>query len=319
MSERRQGRWLGWAFAALALGGLFFAVLHFGDLSRFAELARRAQPLWLVAALCLQASTYVCIARGWQVILRHAQAPQPLGRLLPVAILKLFVDQLVPTAGIGGNVLLAERLTRLGAPRPAAMGAVLVSMIGYYLAYAAMALATLALLWIDHRMTPALLGLISLVLLFLLAVTSLVLWLHRHGKRALPGGALRITPLRRLFEILGETPRELLRDRPLIARVSMYNALIFVADAATLALCLAALGEPFWPVAAFAAFMVATIVATLGPIPMGLGTFEAASTATLHALGVPLEAAFAATLLLRGMSLWLPMLPGLVLARKTQP
>ena len=33
--------------------------------------------------------------------------------------------------------------------------------------------------------------------------------------------------------------------------------------------------------------------------------------------GVPLEAAIAATVLLRDLSLWLPLLPGLVLLRRT--
>jgi uncharacterized membrane protein YbhN (UPF0104 family) len=49
---------------------------------------------------------------------------------------------------------------------------------------------------------------------------------------------------------------------------------------------------------------------------MGLGTFEATCVAMLRTLGVPLEAALMATLLLRGFTLWLPMLPGLLLARR---
>jgi hypothetical protein len=36
----------------------------------------------------------------------------------------------------------------------------------------------------------------------------------------------------------------------------------------------------------------------------------------LRVLAVPLEAALAATLLLRGLTLWLPMVPGLWLARR---
>jgi hypothetical protein len=36
----------------------------------------------------------------------------------------------------------------------------------------------------------------------------------------------------------------------------------------------------------------------------------------LGLLGVPIEAALAATLLLRGFTVWLPMLPGVWLARR---
>jgi hypothetical protein len=47
-----------------------------------------------------------------------------------------------------------------------------------------------------------------------------------------------------------------------------------------------------------------------------LGTFEGAAVTMLHVLGVDVEAALAATLLLRGLTFWLPMIPGLWLARR---
>ena len=49
---------------------------------------------------------------------------------------------------------------------------------------------------------------------------------------------------------------------------------------------------------AFAGFIMASMVATLGPIPLGLGTFEAACVGMLSLLGVAIEATLAATLLL---------------------
>ena len=51
------------------------------------------------------------------------------------------------------------------------------------------------------------------------------------------------------------------------------------------------------------------------PVPLGLGSFEVTCVALLSMLGVTLEAAFTATLLLRGFTLWLPMIPGLWLTK----
>jgi uncharacterized membrane protein YbhN (UPF0104 family) len=51
-------------------------------------------------------------------------------------------------------------------------------------------------------------------------------------------------------------------------------------------------------------------------MPIGLGTFEAGAVGTLHFLGVSIEAALAGTLLLRGLTFWVPMLPGVWLARR---
>ena len=48
----------------------------------------------------------------------------------------------------------------------------------------------------------------------------------------------------------------------------------------------------------------------MGIVPGGLGTFEAASVVTLRMVGVDIAVALAATLLFRGLSFWLPMLPG---------
>jgi hypothetical protein len=48
----------------------------------------------------------------------------------------------------------------------------------------------------------------------------------------------------------------------------------------------------------------------LGVLPGGLGSFEAASVITIHAIDVPTAVALSATLIFRGLSFWLPMLPG---------
>jgi uncharacterized membrane protein YbhN (UPF0104 family) len=94
------------------------------------------------------------------------------------------------------------------------------------------------------------------------------------------------------------------------------QAAIFALDAGTLWAALHAVGldSSFW--IALPSLVLASIVTTLGPVPLGLGTFEATAVGTLAALGTPLQAALAATLLLRGFTVWLPMLPGLYLARR---
>ena len=73
---------------------------------------------------------------------------------------------------------------------------------------------------------------------------------------------------------------------------------IFALDALTLGWRLCAFGAapPIW--VAFVSFIMASMAATLVPIPLGLGSFEAACVGML--LGVAIEAALAATLLLRG-------------------
>ncbi|GAA0281073.1 hypothetical protein GCM10009127_22890 [Alteraurantiacibacter aestuarii] len=304
-----------WLIPALAVAGLVFAIRHFAQFEEFVALARKAEPLWLLLALGFQAATYLCVASGWQAVLRRAGHPLPLRSLIPVAITKLFADQAIPGAGMGGNFLLIQRLTRLGTPRGAAMAALLVSMIGFYASYAALALIMLFTLWLHRQATPLLTGLVTTFLIIAVALPSLALWLRRRGSQPLPPRIENIAFLHNVLQLVGEAPEELVRDRALIARVTGFNGLVFLADTATLAACLLAVGQPLELSTAFIALISGSIAMTLAPIPLGLGTFEASCIAMLTLLGVSIEPAVTATLLLRGMTLWLPLGLGFALLR----
>ncbi len=102
----------------------------------------------------------------------------------------------------------------------------------------------------------------------------------------------------------------------LLGQKTAFAFLVFSFDALTLWLTMRGFGVTLQPWVAFVSFMMASAVATLAPIPLGLGTFAAACVGMLHLFGISIEVAFAATLLLRGLTFWLPMLPGLYLARR---
>ncbi|HEY6916158.1 MAG TPA: lysylphosphatidylglycerol synthase transmembrane domain-containing protein [Allosphingosinicella sp.] len=299
----------------LILAALIAVILNFGELRHFTELLRQAKPVWLLAALALQLSTYVSAAAAWAIVLKAAGTPRSLRSLVPLSISKLFADQAVPTAGMSGNVFLVNQLTRRGLPKGNALSALLISIIGYYLAYALLALAVLVLLWLHAEATLILAISVSVFLLVAFAIGGLTLWLGRRGDRPLPPMLARIRGARRIHVYFSEAPTNLLQDRRLIAAAAGFNALIFLADAATLQVCLLALGERVTFNTALIALVMASIAVTLGPIPLGLGSFEAVSIAMLRLLHVPLEPAVAGTLLLRGFTLWLPLIPGLLLSR----
>ncbi|MCI4592464.1 flippase-like domain-containing protein [Sphingobium sp. BYY-5] len=309
------GGWRRWFFSLVLVAALAGAILRFGDIKRFALLVQHAEPGWLALAVMFQLSTYASVAGGWSAVLGHAGTPRPLLQLMRVAVTKLFADQALPSAGMGGNVLLVDQLRHLGIPRGTAVATLLLSMIGFYAAYALFALVMLILLWLHDRATPLMAGLVTLFLAVAIAIPGLALWLRHRGSKPLPPRVEKIGLIRSLLETAAQAPAELLNDKSLLARVAACNALIFFADAGTFFACLHALGQSVSFGTAFIALVMASIVVTLGPIPLGLGSFEAASTATLHLLGVPLEAAFAGTMLLRLLTLWLPLVPGLVLMR----
>lgn len=308
--------WRRWLLAFLLVSAVIFAAFHWGDVKKFARLVAHAEPLWLAAAFGVQILTYVALALEWMLVLRACDCPAPFWKLLPLTVTKHFADQMVPTAGMSGNVVVVDRLVGIGASRRVAIAAVILTVIGYYGSYAIAALAALLLLWIMGQTTWFMVGLIVIFLVVAAAIPWFSLWLQKKGARAVPRWLRKFGPVRELFEMIGKAPAKLVRSERLIAQLTLLNGIGFALDGVTMQMSLFALGvkAPFAP--AFVAFIMASIVVTLSAIPMGLGSFEATSIGTMRLMGVPFEAALSATLLFRGFTLWLPLIPGLITTRR---
>lgn len=307
--------WRGWLLAALLVVGVIVAALHWADVKRFGKLLEEAKPMWLLAAAGLQFATYAGLAAQWWIALKRGCSEENPASLLRLTFAKHFADQVVPTAGMSGNVLLVDRLGNLGVPRNVAVAALLLQILAYYFSYALGALWVLVVLWWKSRMSWLLAGAVFAFLVVAAGIPALTLWLHRRGQGRIPKWIARWSKARNFFELIGEAPRELVRDPWLIGLVTGLNLAVFVADALTMQCCLLALGIHAPLSAGYVAFMLASIAVILGPVPMGLGSFEAVSIAMLRLFEVPFEAALSATLLFRGFTLWLPLIPGGVLLR----
>lgn len=309
-------QWRSWLLALLLVAAVAFAGFHWGDVKKFGELVTHAQLLWLLAAAAVQVGTYTTLALEWARVLHAGRCPAPFGKLLGLTVAKHFADQMVPTAGMSGNVVVADRLTKIGSSRRVAMAAVIMSIIAYYASYAVAAVIALLFLVVRGDGSWFALTLIGAFLALAAAVPALSLWLQQKGKRAIPDWLRRFGSVRELFQMIGKAPSQLVRNRRLLGELTLLNGAAFALDGVTMLLCLYALGirAPFDT--AFVALIMASMVVTLGPIPMGLGSFEAVSIGTLRAKGVPFEAALSATLLFRGFTLWLPLIPGMIAARR---
>lgn len=315
-SNQSPYRWASWLLALLIVGGIALATLHWGDVRKFTQLLATAKPLWLLGALGLQFLTYVSQSAEWSLALRAGGKRRSIGELLPVAIIKLFADQAIPTAGMSGNMVLVDRLTALGVRRELAVAAVILSIVAYYASFALCAVAAVILLWLNGRVSAFVLILVTLFLCVAAAIPAGVTWVQRKGRSAVPGWLKRFDPVNDIFELIGDAPRKLVGNRRLVVQLSLLNGSIFVLDVLTLQFCLFALGQSVPIDAAFVPLVLASIVVVLGPIPLGLGSFEASSVSMLRVMGVPFEAALSATLLLRGFTLWLPLILGMALARQ---
>ena len=312
----RLHRLLVWLPGLLALIALAFVLLQFGELKRLYGLLDNVRLPWLGLGLLAQIGTYASAAAVWYVVLRVADHRRHLAGLFLLGVAKLFMDQALPSGGVSGSVLVVAALRRRGVSAHIATAALLVGMISFYLAFLTAAGASLIVMALQHALNSMLVLVVIVFLFIALALIFAVFWLRRRkGSRF--EAWLRYLPMGHHFwSAIHDAPSVLLRNVSLLVSTTLLQILIIAFDAGTLWFVLAALGTraPFG--ICFAAFTLASIIADVAPIPLGLGSFEAALVSLLTLTGTGLEAAFAATILLRGLTFWLPMLPGLWLARR---
>jgi uncharacterized protein (TIRG00374 family) len=305
-----------WIFGLLVLAAVITVALHLTELQRFAEIARAAHPIWLLAALLLQTVTYFAAAGVWWVVLKGRRQHPSYLSLVPMGLAKLFTDQALPTGGVGGTILVIRGLMRRQIPSGIAMSALLLGMTSYYTAYVAAVGTAMALMHFEGLLNGAMLAGSVAFACVAIAVPAIVLAIRRNIHKWPFTLAVRIPGFSTLLEAMREARLSLRHDWLPFLFGAILQLGVFVLDAATLWTVLRAAGSNASPVVAFVAFMSASVAATIGPMPLGLGTFEAASVAALHLQGQPIAVALTATLLLRGLTFWLPMVPGLLLARR---
>jgi uncharacterized protein (TIRG00374 family) len=308
--------WLAWLSGILLLVVVGIVVARRGEELRFADLLKHAHPGWLLLALLLQIGTYACAAGAWHRVLSRQHIRTSLWQLIPLGLAKLFMDQVVPSAGLSGTLLVVGALKRRGVPDGASVSAVVVGLLGFHLAYGLALVTALVLLALSGDLSRRMLSLAILATFLIGAMVVVLLWLARGRRGPVRALLMRIPGLKGFLQELRDAPKEALHDKMLLLQTTLLQFGIFALDAATLGVCLAALGATASVTGVFAALVIASLVATITLIPSGLGTFDATMLAMLRLVGVSTTHGVGAVLLFRGFTLMLPLLPGVWLARR---
>ena len=314
------GNWshliVAWLFGAVVLAGPVTFIMHFGAIEIFVAKLRGANPVWLAAAVGFQLATYVSAAAVWFRVLKRAGSPLPFASLIRLAFVELFANQAVPTGGLSGSLVVVRGLKRRGVASAVAITALFIAALSYYAAYFMVGSLAFVLLWHSGDLSAAWRALFIAFAIVVATLGMALLFLSRSGDSLIPTAIQHWRPFAQLASMLSQVRVDILRDPRLIFEVVSFQSAIFLLDAATLWCTGRAVGLNVDFGSSLVSFILASVVATLSPIPLGLGSFEGTCTGLLHLMGGGLEASLAATLILRGLTLWLPMLPGLVMIRR---
>lgn len=145
--------WLSGLIGVALLAAVVAVALQVSDAEAFARLVDRAQPTWLAAALALRAATYLAQGEIWRCVTRAAGSPVPTGLAYRLSIVKLLVDQALPSSGLSGAVVVAGALQRRGIGEDVTTAGIVVNASAYVIAYIAALSAGLAVLTVEGRMS----------------------------------------------------------------------------------------------------------------------------------------------------------------------
>jgi P-type Mg2+ transporter len=299
-----------WLLGSALLATVVAAAIRFSEERAFARLAERAEPWWLILAAILQFGTY--LAQG--AILRRVShaAGHRLSRktVFKLSLAKLFADQALPSRGLSSNILIAKVLEQRGLPSTAAKASVLINIVSYHVSNVVALSGALAIVvWRIEASTLVLLP-AALFLVFSLALSAAVLTFAGQPHEWRTGKLHRFPAIRTMVHLFAGADARLVRSPRVLGEAIVLQGAIVLLDAATVWILLRALGATVSVTGVFTSLMIASLFRMMGIVPGGLGTFEATSVVMLRIIGVDIAGALSATLLYRGLSFWLPMLPG---------
>ncbi len=300
----------------LTLATVVIVVINLGEISAFATQMSQAKPSWLVLAAVSQIATYFCIAFVWRRVLIRIYQDRSLFSLFPLAIAKLFADQALPSGGVSGALFFFHALGRRDVPRQQAFATFIFTTVGFFAAFLTATIVSLISLSVVGGGVTALsigAGVFFLIIILLVMLVTAITYFHPLFMR---DWFLRIPGMREAIKLSSTAITQVVSDPGLLAEAAALQFLVRVLDGLTLYIIFIAIGQPAAFGVCFVGVVIASLTATLGPIPMGLGTFEAGMVAALAVFGVPVEAALTATLLYRGLSLWLPLVPGFFIIQR---
>jgi Mg2+-importing ATPase len=308
--------WLSGLIGVALLAVVVAVALHASEAQALARLLERAQPAWLAAALALQAATYLAQGEIWRCITRAAGTRLAVSLAYRLSVVKLLVDQALPSSGLSGAVVVAGALQRHGIGEDVTTAGIVVNASAYLIAYIAALGAGLAVLADDGRASAPVIVAGGIFVLAAAVAAAAAIGLSGTPAPWLKGRAHVPAWLHRMLEMLARARPALVRNPRLLASATGLQLAIVALDALTMWALIRSLGAAAPLAAVFTSFMISTVLRTVSVVPGGLGAFEAASIFTLHRAGIEVSVALAATLLFRGFSFWLPMLPGVLLARR---
>ncbi|MEZ4522053.1 MAG: lysylphosphatidylglycerol synthase transmembrane domain-containing protein [Thermomicrobiales bacterium] len=299
---RRYGQPL-WV-AGLTICAAIFFFQGRSDLSQAMDAISGSSPVWFGPMIAAQLAILIFAAGTYRIVLRHIGHRLGLRRLFALHMERKVIGTVVPAGGPASVYVFVRGLGRDKVSSEDALFTIGVRSLMGFSSFISLLLPAIVFVRPDGYLLAGGLGLIGSFVLLVGAIA----WLTRRP------ATLRRIEQRVPARATGMVER--LRDHRLglndLGMPYLLALLSQLANAATLAAALYALGHSPSIVSILAAYTVGTAAVTLAPAFQGIGIVEVSMAVTLQQFGIPPGIAIGATLLYRGGTVWFPLLLGAV-------
>lgn len=294
----------------IAVAAIIVAALNAGKIRSMAAHAANADPLWLSAALVCQCAAFYCMALAWRLVLRKLNEQVSLAALYPLSIAKLFADQALPSGGVSGAAFLLHALKRRGVSWDNAYTAFIFGASTFITAFLIATLVSfIAVAGADNA--PRIVTIAARTFYVMLIIAALFSAGFAAFRWTRVTNFLSRSPAAtKVMAMSQSAAQRILEDKALFTKAVGVQIVQRLFDALTLWCVFQAIDAPIAFIACFIGVTLASVTATVAPTPMGVGTFEGGLVAALAVFGVPVETGLIGALIYRGLSLWLPLIPG---------
>jgi uncharacterized protein (TIRG00374 family) len=333
---RKVFSWSNIIFLALCVAVFYFVVHNYTELKNVNVLFSQIDPWWIVVAVSAQALTYLSTSTLYYSVTNKIKEKTSVSRLdfFKLSIVVMFINQIVPSGGLGGNGFLYTELHKRGIAAKKAFFVIVMDCLALYISLGI--LLTVIPVWylIMNKHMPNVFYYVCIFGIVLYGALAAVITIVSH-KETLQYAVAKLSRIKFLARILERsalsTSEDMFSDygtkgpwgiflkyKKVAWTAVLCQLVVFFADAFTIFALLQGLHvHTSFLVIAFG--LLLTFVAAALPIsPGALLVYEGAMTFFYTSMGMPFQAALVITLLYRVLSFWIPIVVGLLLYKHVQ-
>jgi glycosyltransferase 2 family protein len=319
-----------WIVGIVFLLSVSLLITSFGELERMADSLHRAKPGFLILALGAQIAWFINLGLTFRAIYLALGVRESASRLTLVAIAANFINVIAPTAGAGGMALFVTDGRKRGHSSGKVTAAGAISLFLDYLAFLAILILGLIVLFrrnnldADEILASLLVLLITLILAIILYLGSqsyeklsrlldmVGFGLNRFFQSVFRRDLLNIESVRHFSKELSDG-LSALPNTPGRLIVPFFLALINKAVLIVILLLIfLSFDVPFSEGTIIGGFAIGYLFTIISPTPAGIGVMEGMFVLALHSLRVEWTAAIVITLVYRAFTFWFSLGVGAV-------